>query len=281
MWTVRNQCCVVTGAGSGIGREVALELAQRGAKVLVLGRSQTAIQGVVDEIVADDGVAWGIRIDLASLDSVREAAKAVKQRAPSIGVLVNNAGTAGIRGQTSDGFELAFGVNHLGHYLLTRELWPNLVSSHPARIINVASKAHLDASELDWDSFTRKTRTVTGIREYEQSKLCNVLFTRALTRRIPLHMQTYAIHPGVVASRIWRPIPQPIRWYMMRGMRTSEEGGEVVARLATQASSPAVNGAYFHRFDEMPPNPIVEDVSLQELLWARSANWCNISPENQ
>ena len=141
-------------------------------------------------------------------------------------VLVNNAGVGGQRGLTADGFELHFGVNHLGHFALTQLLLPRLTASGPgARIVNVSSDAHYNAPGIDFAAVRRPTATFTGMREYSVSKLCNVLFTQELGaagRRDGVH--SYALHPGVVASDIWRRVPRLARRFITRRMLTIEQG---------------------------------------------------------
>ncbi|MBX2812916.1 MAG: SDR family NAD(P)-dependent oxidoreductase [Myxococcales bacterium] len=278
-WTLSGRYCVITGASAGIGRATAKGLSKAGAKLILLGRSPARTEAVVNEVRAAGGQAWYVPLDLASLDSVRAAIEGVKAMTDEVAVLINNAGLAGIRGITTDGFELAFGVNHLGHYLLTRELIPVLSKGSSARIIHVASKAHLDADGIDWSVLRKKTQTITGIVEYQRAKLCNVLFAKALSRRLPPSIVSYSVHPGVVASNIWRPIPWPIRWYMKRGMRTLEAGAEGSIRLATDPAEVAPSGSYFHRLAVEAHNPIADDIQLQEQLWSESAAWTGLPTE--
>lgn len=282
-WSVEGQTCIVTGANTGIGRVTALELARRGARLILAGRSREKTEPVLAEVrglgAADPAF---VPLDLADLSSVRAAAARIRDDHEAPKVLVNNAGLAGHRGRTRDGFELTFGVNHLGPYLLTRLLLPRVVSCAPARIVNVASKAHYRATGFDWDAVQRSTATVTGLREYERSKLANVLFTKALARRHdPAELATWSVHPGVVASDIWRRVPGPVRWFMKRNMISNEEGAEGSILLATAADVGAPSGSYFSRTRPKDPNPISDDVALQEELWRRSAEWVDLPPDDE
>src|SRR5690606_15979821 len=145
--------------------------------------------------------------------SVRACGEALLARDLPIHVLVNNAGLAGQDGLTKEGFEMAFGVNHVGHFLLTLMLAPRLVAPTPARIVNVASRAHFPAPGIDYEAIRKPKVATTGMKEYEVSKLANVLFTVELHRRLAdKGVDTYALHPGVVASDIWRRVPAPVRW---------------------------------------------------------------------
>ena len=134
-------------------------------------------------------------------------------------MLVNNAGVAGRRGLTRQGFELMFGVNHLGHFALTNALLGCLTGSAPARVVTVSSDAHYSAKGIDFEALRRRARGLTGLPEYAVSKLCNVLFTQELARRVAgTGVTTYALHPGVVASDIWRRVPWPVRPIVTRRM---------------------------------------------------------------
>ncbi|MEM6370359.1 MAG: SDR family NAD(P)-dependent oxidoreductase [Myxococcota bacterium] len=272
---LRGRRVLVTGANTGIGRIIAVELAKKGARLVLANRSRARSEAVLAELSALGLAAEPelVEMDLAHLDSVRKAAMQLREGSP-FGLIVNNAGLAGHRGQTEDGFELAFGVNHLGPYLLTRSLLEHLES--PARIVNVASKAHERAKGIDWAALTRPTRSVTGVPEYEVSKLANVLFTLALHRRLPDSVRTYAVHPGVVRTEIWRRIPQPVRWFMTRSMISPEEGAEGPLLLC---SEDVPSGSYYHRTRRKAPNPVALDEALQEELWRRSAAWVGITPD--
>src|SRR4029078_7240297 len=131
---------------------------------------------------------------LGELASVRACAEAIRARNIPIHGLVNNAGLAGQRGLTKDGFELTFGTNHLGHYLFTRLLLDRIKQSGSARIVNVASAAHYHAKGINWDALRRDTNSRTGMHEYAVSKLSNVLFTKELARRLEgTKVTTYAL----------------------------------------------------------------------------------------
>lgn len=275
-WNIDGKTVLVTGANTGIGRVTAIELARRGARVVLAGRSRERTEPVLAEMRGLTGAAEPsfIELDLADLDSVRAAAQSFLDQHGPLHVLVNNAGLAGHRGQTKDGFELTFGVNHLGPYLLTRLLLPRLLESAPARVVNVASKAHYRANGFDWAAVKQPTATITGLREYERSKLANVLFTGSLARMYPAEqLATWSVHPGVVASDIWRRVPGPVRWFMKRNMITNEEGAEGSLLLATAADPGAPSGAYFSRTRPKDPNPVALDLALQDELWRRSAAW--------
>lgn len=264
---------LVTGPNTGIGKVTAEVLARRGARVLLAGRSAEKTRPVLEGIRAAGGEADFVALDLADLASVRAAAQAVLARAEPLNVLLNNAGLAG-SGATAQGFEVDFGTNHLGHFLLTALLLPRLRASAPARIVNVASVAHFDCRGIDWDAVRRPTRTLTGLREYQVSKLCNVLFTRSLAAgKAGAGVTSYALHPGVVASDAWRRIPWPVRPLLTRNMLSVEDGALTSLHCATSPGAAAEDGLYYDRCKPKAPSALAQDPALAEELWTRSEGW--------
>jgi NAD(P)-dependent dehydrogenase (short-subunit alcohol dehydrogenase family) len=188
-------------------------------------------------------------------------------------VLVNNAGVAGRRGVTPQGFELTFGVNHLGHFALTSLLLGRLTDSAPSRVVTVSSDSHYQAKGIDFDALRKPTRGITGMREYAVSKLCNVLFTQELARRTAgTGLTTYALHPGVVASDIWRRVPWPVRPLITRRMLTVEAGAATSVYCATSPDITASSGEFYDNCALRPPSPIATP-ELARLLWERSEEW--------
>ena len=222
-----EQTFLVTGANTGIGKATALALARQGGRVYVAARSAAKGEAAVADIKAATGSdsVWFLGLDLADLESVRQSAAAFLARGEPLHVLVNNAGIGGAHGVTKQGFELMFGVNHLGHFLLTRLLLARLTESAPARVVTVASDAHYSAQGIDFDALRRPVRGITGLPGYGVSKLCNVLFSQELARRTAgTGVNAYALHPGVVASDIWRRVPWPVRPLVTRRMLSVTEG---------------------------------------------------------
>jgi NAD(P)-dependent dehydrogenase (short-subunit alcohol dehydrogenase family) len=154
----------VTGANSGIGRETALELASRGARVFLASRSEHKTQPVMDEIVAETGnsALEFLALDLGDLASVRACASEFLRTGEPLHGLINNAGLAGQRGMTESGFELAFGTNYVGPFLLTGLLLERLRQSAPARIVNVSSIGHYRAPGIDYEAVRRRPRVSPG-----------------------------------------------------------------------------------------------------------------------
>ena len=270
-----NQTFIITGANTGIGKITARELARAGARVILACRNREKTDAVIAEIKRETGNQnlEFVALDLADLGSVRKAAAEINAKNVAIHGLVNNAGLAGSRGLTKDGFELTWGTNHLGHYLFTRLLLDRLKQAGHARIVNVASASHYRARGIDWDAIRKPTRSVTGMREYEVSKLSNVLFTKELARRLEgTGITTYAVHPGVVATDVWRRVPKPVRWVIKKFMITPEEGAQASLRCAMAPELANETGKYYDvGGKEKRPNKVAEDAELARTLWTKSA----------
>ena len=278
--SLENKTFIVTGANTGIGKITAQELANQGAHVILACRSKAKTEKVLEEIkraVPNANVEF-VPLDLGDLGSVRACAKALLDRDIPIHGLVNNAGLAGARGLTKDGFEIQFGTNHLGHYLFTRLLLDRIIASGPARIINVSSASHYQAKGIDWAALQRPTRTVTAMHEYSVSKLSNVLFTKELARRLAgTKVTTYAVHPGVVATDVWRKVPGPVRWVMKKFMITPEQGAQSSLRCATDPALADETGRYYDTGGkEKRPNRLADDAELARTLWTKSAEWTGL-----
>ncbi|HEY5927955.1 MAG TPA: SDR family oxidoreductase [Kofleriaceae bacterium] len=280
MSDLQGKTFVITGANTGIGKITARELAKRGAHVILACRSADKTQPVIDALkqeTGNDKIEF-IALDLADLASVRRCADELLARNIPIHALINNAGLAGSRGTTKDGFELTFGTNHLGHYLLTRMLLDRMKQSGPARIVNVASASHYQAKGINWEALRAKTKSRTGMAEYAVSKLSNVLFTKELARRLEgTNVTTYALHPGVVATDVWRRVPSPVRWVMKKFMVTPEEGAQTSIRCATAPELASETGRYYDRDGkERSPNQLANDEELAKQLWTKSAEWTGL-----
>ena len=268
--------CLITGANTGIGRATALEMAKRGAHVFVAARSEEKGREATEAIKRESGKSdvEFLKLDLSSFDSVREAARKVLDSGIALPLLINNAGVAGQRGITKDGFELQFGTNHLGHFLLTELLLDRMKELPHARIVNVSSKAHYDARGIDFGVVRESTPTFTGLKEYSVSKLSNVLFTRELAKRLEgTGVHAYALHPGVVASDAWRRIPWPFRGIVTRNMISNEEGALTSLHCATSEEAGKETGLYYDRSKPKEPSPIALDDALAKRLWTESEAW--------
>jgi NAD(P)-dependent dehydrogenase (short-subunit alcohol dehydrogenase family) len=264
--SMADRIVLVTGATSGIGLETARQLAALGARVIVGARNPDKGRAVADEIVRAGGHAEALTVDFASLESVRFAARELGERLPRLDVLVNNAGTAVARRETTaDGYERTWQTNYLGHYLLTRLLLPLLKKSASPRIVNVSSEGHRQG-RLDWDDL-ELSRGYGGFRAYANTKLAQVLFTRELARREPA-VTTVALHPGAIGTNIWKALPAHADALLRLILPGAAHGARPVARLA---SDPALtlesSGLYFKRFRESTPAPPGRTDADAERLW--------------
>lgn len=274
-YDMEGRTVVVTGANSGIGRATALALVARGARVHVACRSAERAAEVLDEAgrLAGPGSAAFLELDLADLASVRRSAATFLAGGEPLQVLVNNAGVAGQRGQTADGFELTFGVNHLGHFLLTELLLDRLRANAPARVVTVSSVGHRQARGIDFEALRRPTRSFTALPEYGVSKLCNILFTQELARReAGSGLTTYTLHPGAIASNIWRRVPWPVQPLMKVFMRSSEDGARTSIWCASAPELAGVSGRYYVDCREHQPSRVATPELAAE-LWSRSEEW--------
>lgn len=268
---MQGKIVVITGANIGIGRAVAEQLAARGASLRLLCRSLDKAAPVVAALQLQTDVI-AIECDLGSLASVREAAAALLARDEPLHVLVNNAGVGGQKGKTTDGFELHFGVNHLGHFLLTTLLLDRLKASAPARIVHVASGSHYKARGIDWSAVQQTTASVSGFPEYTVSKLANVLFNGELARRLEgTGVTSYAVNPGRIATNIWQRVPWPIRPLLKLTMWSSERGAYSATRAATDLVG---SGGYFDKHAaKQPPSTPAQSTQLAFELWHQSEQW--------
>lgn len=271
-----GRVALVTGANTGIGRVTARELARRGAHVFIACRSAERAQDAINEIraLAGAGPVDFLPLDLGDFASIRACAGDFLTRGLPLHLLINNAGLAGARGMTASGFELAFGTNHVGHFLLTRLLETRLRESAPARIVTVASRAHVRATGLDWQALRQTTRSGTGLPEYSNSKLANILFSAELARQLAdSGVTTYALHPGVVASDVWRSVPWPLRPLIKLGMISNEDGAATTLHCATAAAAAQESGMYYDKCRVKTPSTMAQDRELAAELWRRSLEW--------
>jgi len=276
--SLNKRVALITGGNSGIGRCTALELARNGAHVFIACRDREKAQTVIDEFSTFPmiGKVEFIPLDLSDFESIRNCARAFISTGLPLHLLINNAGIAGIKGVTQQGFEMTMGVNHLGHFLLTQELLPVLTSSAPSRIVNVASRAHFHAKGIDFESFAKPTQSRFGIKEYCESKLANVLFTRELAKRLKgTGVSSYAVHPGVVASSLWRVVPEPVRSLMKIFMISNKSGAKTSLHCATSSRTAFESGEYYADCKSKKPSKVAIDSVLAADLWIKSLESVN------
>ena len=274
--TLAGRVALITGANTGIGLVTARELAARGAHVFVACRSLEKGQIAVDEIrkVTGNEKVELLVLDLGDFDSIRACAQAFLARDLPLHLLINNAGLAGAKGMTQSGFELAFGTNHVGPFLFTQLLLDRIKLSAPARIVTVASRAHARVAGINWDDVRQPTKGKAGLPEYGISKLANVLFSAELGRRLAgTGVTTYSLHPGVVATDVWREVPTFIRPLIKLMMISTDEGAVTTLYCATSPDASNETGLYFDKCRVKEPSKVGQDAMLAAELWRRSETW--------
>ena len=274
--SLQGRVALITGANTGIGQVTARRLCALGAHVFVACRNAASGQAAVEGIrrtVAGAQVEL-LPLDLGDLHSVRACASAFLSRNLPLHLLINNAGLAGAKGLTASGFELAFGTNHMGHFLLTQLLLDRVKQSAPARIVTVSSRSHTRACGLDWAALRQKTASPVGLVEYSNSKLANALFSAELSRKLAgTGVATYALHPGVVATDVWREVPWPFSSLMKLGMISVERGAATTLYCAAASECAGETGLYYDKCRVKTPSAMAQDPALAAELWRRSEAW--------
>lgn len=270
---MQRTIAIVTGANSGIGKATARGLAQQGFEVILAVRDQARGEAARSELAASVPAAtFHVRLlDLGSQTSIRSFVRGFEAEFDHLDVLVDNAGLVpATRTTTADGHETQFAVNHLGPFLLTLLLLPRLEAATAGRIVVVSSSVHrgarLDLTDLDAE------RSYGMNRRYAETKLMNVLFVRALARRLAgTRVTVNALHPGVVATELARDFPAAFRWLARWLFTTPEKGARTSIWLASSPEVAGVSGRYFADRREQQPGRAALDDALAEQLWTASA----------
>jgi NAD(P)-dependent dehydrogenase (short-subunit alcohol dehydrogenase family) len=283
-----GKMCLVTGANQGIGKETAAALARMGATVVMTSRDRAKGEAALADVRSRSG-RQDVELmlaDFGSFASTRQFAADFKSRNERLHVLVNNAGAIiTTRGETADGFETTFGVNHLGYFLLTNLLLDTIKASAPARNENVATRAHL-RSAMDFDDLNSRRGGYSAMTVPRVQKLANVLFTYELARRLE--------GTGVTATACTRSVVRRVREEQLRSAKLLFQTFQLVARpfilspeqgAATSiylASSPEVEGVtgkYFADCREISSSPASYDEAAQRKLWGVSEEMCGLAGE--
>ncbi|MFI5952617.1 SDR family oxidoreductase [Cryptosporangium sp. NPDC051539] len=270
MRPMTGKTCLVTGATSGIGLETARGLADRGARVIVVGRDETRTEAVRRELGADHG----FTADLTDFDQVRRLAAEVGKNYDRLDVLVNNAGVLATgRRVTADGHETTFATNHLGPFLLTTLLQDLLERSAPARVVTVASAAHRQVRRIPWDDLAAGTGAAAR-QAYPLSKLANVLFTRELARRLNgTGVTANCVHPGVARTSLGRDVNGVFGAVVNVGLRFvpgPTAGARTSVYVASAPEVGDVTGAYFVQSRPVTPSVLARDDRAAARLWTLS-----------
>ncbi|MDE0930789.1 MAG: SDR family NAD(P)-dependent oxidoreductase [Halioglobus sp.] len=205
--SLQGKCAVVTGASSGLGLETCRVLAAAGATVLMVARNKDTLEAAAEEIRQQQPEARLLTqiMDLADVDSVRSAAAVILQQADKIQLLINNAGVMACPlMRTAQGFEMQFGTNHLGHFLLTGLLSPALINGSPSRVINLSSAGH-KFGPFNFSDPNYHQREYDKWQAYGESKTANVLFSVGLNLRVSERgVRAFAVHPGMIMTNLAR-----------------------------------------------------------------------------
>ena len=271
--TMDGKTCLITGASDGIGYVAARELARMGARVIAVGRNaaktHAAALRIIDETKNDD-VSYLVA-DLSSQLDVHRLARQVKERTPQLDVLLNNAGAIFLSKQTSiDGFEMTFALNHMGYFLLTNLLLDLLLQSVPARIINVSSSSHGSPGRFLLQELPRPVSN-RGYRAYGRSKLCNILFTYELARRLEgTGVTVNALHPGLVRTNIARNngvLGRVVNFFIGARGVSAEQGADTLVYLASSPEVEGISGRFFVNRRDVASSRLSYDTELASGLW--------------
>lgn len=284
---LRGRTVMVTGANSGIGLETAVALARGGARVLATARDPRRGRSAVATIRERTGstAVELVPLDLGSLASVHACAEQVAAITDVLDVLVHNAGAViGTRTETEDGFETTIGVNHLGPFLLTHLVAPQLLAAPAARVVTVSSLSHRQA-QLDVDDLMFERRPYRSMVVYATSKLANILFARELARQLaPAGVTSNSLHPGTVRSGFGRDGDgHPL---LQLGVRVAaplfvdaERGASTSVFAAADPSIAGVTGQYLSRRRIATPSAAARDDATARALWDRSAGLVGVAPD--
>ncbi|XP_041483156.1 retinol dehydrogenase 11-like [Lytechinus variegatus] len=244
---------IITGCNTGIGKETAKDLAKRGARVIMACRNMEKAKAAQLDIIRESGSSNVVvkRLDLASMKSIREFSDEIKREEKSLHVLLNNAAVALCPpSKTEDGFEMQFGTNHLGHFLLTLLLLDLLKTSAPSRIVNVSSLAH-EGGKINFDDIML-TKNYNNFGAYSQSKLANILFTSELARRLKgTGVTCYSLHPGAVETDLLRhrdtynAVWTIMLFFIEPFFKTAEEGAQTSIYCCVDEKAGQETGLYY------------------------------------
>ena len=280
MGEMDRKTVVITGGNTGIGKEAAVGVASLGAGVVITSRNEERGRAAREEIVERSGNndVQVMPLDLASFRSIRSFASDALDRHDRLDVLVNNAGLIlRRRTETEDGFEATFGINHVGHFLLTDLLVDRLKTSAPARVVVVASTAHKSArSGLDFDDL-KGERSYRWMDAYAKSKLANIYFSRELARRLDgTGVTVNALHPGFVRSDFGRDgdlgrlYGFGIKYLAGPFAISPERGARTTTYVASSPEVADVTGGYFDKCKQTQPSAVARDDAAAQRLWEAS-----------
>ncbi|MFK7933191.1 MAG: SDR family oxidoreductase [Saprospiraceae bacterium] len=276
-----NKTVLITGGNAGIGKSTAIGLAKKGYHVIIACRNVAKGETAVAEIqqASKNQNISLLKCDLSSFASIKKCAETFLSEHDKLDVLINNAGifTSECR-PTAEGYEMQFGVNHLGHFYLTHLLLEAIQNAPQPRIVNVSSKAHYGC-ELDFERFKCGDWSYSQMEVYRRSKLCNVLFTKQLAKRYP-NITSHCLHPGVVGTSF---ASKETSWWVgmvwklgSLFMISPDKGAENSIYVATSEEVLAMNGEYFDDKKRYKASKPARDEQTAEKLWKWSMDACGL-----
>ncbi|KAK6299788.1 retinol dehydrogenase 12 isoform X1 [Coregonus clupeaformis] len=277
-----DKTVLITGANTGIGKETALDLAKRGARIIMACRDMEKAEGALKEVIEGSGSQNVVikKLDLSDTKSIREFAETINKEETKLNILINNAGVMVCpHGKTADGFEMQIGVNHMGHFLLTHLLIDLIIRSTPARIINVSSMAH-SWGTINLDDINSE-KGYDKKKAYSQSKLANILFTRSLAKKLQgTGVTAYSLHPGVVQTDLWRHLNAPqaaIMKMISPFTKTSVQGAQTTIYCAVAPELETESGGYYSDCAQANCSSSASDDDTAQKLWELSCQMLSLS----
>jgi len=274
---MNGKVCLVTGATDGIGKVSARVLAEKGAKVIIVGRNPEKSATVLAELKSSSGNENIdlLMADLAVMQEVRDLAEQVISHYDRLDILLNNAGGYFAKHElTSDGLERTFALNHMSYFLLTNKLMELLKSSAPARIVNVSSDAHYGV-DMDFENLNGE-QEYKAWKAYQKSKLANVLFTYELLKKVPADITVNCLHPGFVATNFGHNIGGFFGPVLKIAQRISaidpEEGAKTSIFLCSAPEVKGVSGKYFYKCQPNTSSRESRNMDTGKRLWQISSD---------
>ena len=264
---LKEKVCLVTGASSGLGKATAKKLAIMGATVVMGCRDKNKGEAALAETKAESGsnAVELLPLDLSAMESVRGAAKEFGAKHDRLDVLINNAGVyKSHRELTVDSFETMFATNHLGPFLFTNLLLGTIKSSAPARILNISAPS---TTKLDFDDLQGEKK-FSSLHAFGASKMCNLLFTYELARRLEgTKVTCNVIHPGLMKSNLMREANPFLRFFFSLASSSPEKAAETVAYYASASEVEHENGHFFKGRKAATSSEYSRDPEVQSRLW--------------
>ncbi|KAI1902117.1 hypothetical protein AGOR_G00041410 [Albula goreensis] len=281
---IDGKTVLITGANTGIGKETARDLAKRGARIIMACRDMGKAEAAQKEIIEDSKNQNVVirKLDLSDTKSIKEFAEVINKEEKQVNILINNAGIMMCPfSKTVDGFEMQFGVNHLGHFLLTHLLFDLIKRSAPARIINLSSMAH-SWGTIKLDDINSE-KGYDDRKAYGQSKLANILFSRSLAKRLQgTGVTVYAVHPGIVQTELGRHLNTPLKvafTIVKPFTKTAVQGAQTSIYCAVTPELANESGLYYSDCAQASCTRAARDDEMAQKLWELSCQMLGITWE--